>query len=208
MGLGLAIVQRLATLLGHRVDVDSRLGRGSRFSITVPRTIVRHRQCGPHDPHAAPSETASHELEGRRIVVVDDDPAVVAAMQALFASWKAIATGGADSASALAALASRGGNGTIGVDLIIADLRLADGASGIDAVARLRDALGLRTPALIVSGDTSSAARAEVHAAGIHLLLKPVVPTVLKDAAEAALLVPGEVSRSRVARFPHPVLPG
>ena len=208
MGLGLAIVQRLATLLGHRVDVDSRLGRGSRFSITVPRTIVRQHRRRPHDPHAAPSETASHELEGRRIVVVDDDPAVVAAMQALFASWKATATGGADSASALAALASRGCNGTIGVDLIIADLRLADGASGIDAVARLRDALGLDTPALIVSGDTSSAAQAEVHAAGIHLLLKPVVPTALKDAAEAALLVPAEASRSRVARFPHPVLPG
>ncbi len=207
MGLGLAIVRRLALLLGHRIDVDSRLGRGSRFSITVPRTIVRPHRRAPGDRHAVPSIAASPELEGRRIVVVDDDPAVVAAMQALFASWKAIATGGTDPDSALASVRSRNGNDPVGVDLIIADLRLADGASGIGAVARLRDALGPGTPALIVSGDTSSAARAEVHSAGIHLLLKPVVATALRDAAEAALRIHSESSRSRPARFPHPALP-
>ena len=135
----------------------------------------------------APRATASRVLEGRCVVVVDDDPAVVAAMRALFASWKALATGGTDARSALAALTAIGRAGSDGVDLIIADLRLADGASGIDAIARLRDALGQRTPALIVSGDTSDAALAEARAAGIHLLLKPVVGSALKDAAEALL---------------------
>ena len=207
MGLGLAIVRRLATLLGHRIDVDSRLGRGSRFSITVPRTILRQHRLGPHGPHAVPTPTASHELEGRRIVVVDDDPAVVAAMQALFASWKAIATGGADPDSALTSLASCGCNATNGIDLIIADLRLADGASGIDAIARLREALGRGTPALIVSGDTSSIAQAEVRAAGIHLLLKPVVATALKDAAEAALWVDVIATPTLAARRRQHVLP-
>jgi DNA-binding response OmpR family regulator len=73
------------------------------------------------------------------------------------------------------------------VDLIVADLRLADGKSGIDAIARLRSALGSATPALVVSGDTSGAAQAEVRAAGVELLVKPVVATALKNAAEAAL---------------------
>jgi DNA-binding response OmpR family regulator len=73
------------------------------------------------------------------------------------------------------------------VDLIVADLRLADGKSGIDAIARLRSALGSATPALVVSGDTSGAAQAEVRAAEVELLVKPVVATALKNAAEGAL---------------------
>jgi hypothetical protein len=73
------------------------------------------------------------------------------------------------------------------VDLIIADLRLADGASGIDAIASLRAAVGSATPALIVSGDMSRTAQAEADAAGIVLLSKPLVAAKLKAAAETAL---------------------
>jgi DNA-binding NtrC family response regulator len=72
-------------------------------------------------------------------------------------------------------------------DLIVADLRLADGASGIDAVAHLRNAVGADTPALIVSGDTSGTAHDEACRAGITLLSKPVVAATLKAAAETAL---------------------
>ena len=104
-------------------------------------------------------------------------------MRALFASWKATAAGGAAAASALAALAAAEDGTHFGVDLIIADLRLADGASGIDAIMQLRSLLGSETPALIVSGDTSAAARAEVESAGIRLLVKPVVATALREAA-------------------------
>jgi DNA-binding NarL/FixJ family response regulator len=106
------------------------------------------------------------------------------------ASWRATAAGGDAAASALAALAALAavdGTSRAGVDLIIADLRLANGASGIDAIAELRSGLGMETPALIVSGDTSAAARAEVESAGIRLLLKPVVATTLREAAAAAL---------------------
>jgi len=73
------------------------------------------------------------------------------------------------------------------VDLIVADLRLADGQSGIDAIARLRARLGAGTPAIVVSGDTSGAAQAEVRAAGVKLLLKPVVAAALRSAAEQAV---------------------
>jgi DNA-binding response OmpR family regulator len=123
--------------------------------------------------------TPSQALSGTRIVV--------AAMHALFASWKATAPGGDAAAPALAALAAACSGALPGVDLIIADLRLANGASGIDAIKELRSRLGSETPALIVSGDTSAAARAEVESAGIRLLVKPVVASALKEAAEAAL---------------------
>ena len=145
MGLGLAIVRRLATLLGHPIDVASTPGRGSRFSITLPRANPRRTR----EPGAAGREQhsplhASRTLVGRRIVVVDDDPAVVAAMRALFASWKAVAVGGADARSALAALAASHGSARNDVDLIVADLRLAGGASGIDAIRALRQRAGRR----------------------------------------------------------------
>ena len=187
MGLGLAIVRRLATLCGHQVDLASTPGRGSRFSITLPRTNLRRRDGRMHRAGGTTHAATARTLAGCRIVVVDDDPAVVGAMRALFASWMASAVGGADASSVLAALAAADGSARGPVDLIVADLRLADGKSGIDAIARLRSAFGSATPALVVSGDTSGAAQAEVRAAGVELLVKPVVAAALKDAAEGAL---------------------
>ena len=187
MGLGLAIVRRLAALCNHEVDLASTPGRGSRFSITLPRapSLVRVTR----SPQARPRKDAgpSNTLRGRRILVVDDDPAVVAAMQALFASWEGKATGGSDAALAVATLTDSEGH-VDSVDLIVADLRLADGKCGIDAIARLRLQLDADTPAIIVSGDTSAAAQTEVQVAGIELLVKPVVATALKEAAEHAIL--------------------
>ena len=195
MGLGLAIVRRLCTLLGHPLEVASTPGRGSRFSVTMPRMIPRRRRVDPvvaqlSGPLPMGSTTS---FRGRRIVVVDDDPAVVSAMHALFTSWGADVRGGEDAFAALAAL------GTRSADLIVADLRLGDGASGIDAIGRLRDALGTATPALVVSGDTSEVARNEARVAGVTLLSKPVVAAALRNAAEVALAttaVPHVVSRT------------
>ena len=197
MGLGLAIVRRLATLCGHQVDLASTPGHGSRFSITLPRANLRRRDGRMHRADGAVLAATARTLAGRRIVVVDDDPAVVGAMRALFASWKATAVGGADASSALAALAAADGSVRGEVDLIVADLRLAGGKSGIDAIARLRSALGSATPAFVVSGDTSGAAQAEVRAAGVELLVKPVVAAALKDAAEGALGVRAAPSGAR-----------
>ena len=188
LGLGLAIVRKLATLCGHSVELASTPGRGSRFSITVPRARSLDDEGRRRRPAPAADPASSLTLSGRRIVVVDDDPAVVAAMQALFASWNAVATGGSDAMTAMASLAD-GDTVDIGtVDLIVADLRLADGKSGIDAIARLRAGLGAGIPAIVVSGDTSAAAQAEVRAARVELLVKPVVAAALKEAAERAII--------------------
>ena len=187
MGLGLAIVRRLAALCGHEVELASRPGRGSRFSILVPRAPML-APSGPRLHARGQAEIVpSTTLHGRRILVVDDDAAVVSAMQALFASWDAKATGGPDAGVALATL-QRVEPCDGPVDLIVADLRLADGKSGIDAIGKLRRRLGADTPAIIVSGDTSVAAQTEVRNAGVALLVKPVVAGALKEAAEHALL--------------------
>ncbi len=192
LGLGLAIVRRLATLCGHRIELASTPGRGSRFSISV-RHASEHGRTGP-SPRLRGRSAAplAPTLAGRRIVVVDDDPAVVAAMHALFASWHAVATGGADARSVLAARIDG-----VGVDLIVADLRLAGGESGVEAIRQLRAHFGSDTPAIVVSGDTSTAAQAEVRAAGVKLLVKPVVAAALKVAAESAIGMRAGVHRAR-----------
>ena len=67
------------------------------------------------------------------------------------------------------------------IDLIVADLRLAEGRSGLTEIDRLRRRAGRPIPALIVSGDTGDEARAEVAACKLRLLPKPLVAAALED---------------------------
>ncbi|HEX8738829.1 MAG TPA: ATP-binding protein [Casimicrobiaceae bacterium] len=184
MGLGLAIVRRFANLLDHEIDLDSRPGRGSRFRVLAPRLRVPRRPLRPvaidslgHDP--------SHggTLAGNVVAVVDDDPAAVDAMTTLFETWGARVVG----AGTLDALIANLGTLERYPDLVVADLRLAGGDSGIRAVRSLRDELGYPVPAIIVSGDTGTRADREARAAGLMLLRKPVVAATLETAAVSTL---------------------
>jgi two-component system, sensor histidine kinase len=191
MGLGLAIVRRLATLLDHPLEVASTPGRGARFSVTCPRALASPRPAArlrsPSNAVATAMTAPEVPFAGRQIVVIDDDAAIVAAMRALFEAWGAMVAGGEDVGAACSALVASCPGESPRADLIVADLRLADGVSGIDAVARVRGWIGTAVPALIVSGDTAPAARDEAAAAGITLLAKPLVADELMAAAARAL---------------------
>jgi CheY-like chemotaxis protein len=191
MGLGLAIVRRFCKLLGHEIALDTRPGRGSRFSITVPRVIdVRAPLSHEARTHERRVDAPGGALEGATIAVIDDDPAAVEGMRALFSTWGAAVAGGCDAGDALAEL----GRMERYPDLIVADLRLDRDRNGLDAVATLREELGFRVPALVVSGDTSLAATHAVRSAGFALLPNPVVASAL--AAAAAALVASATAAS------------
>jgi signal transduction histidine kinase/CheY-like chemotaxis protein len=194
MGLGLAIVRRLAMLLDHPVRIDTQPGRGSRFSVEVPCAVAVARP-------AAPLEWVQRgtTLAGARIVVVDDEAIVVEGMQALFAAWESTVVGAESGEAMLAALGESGEY----PDLVIADYRLAADELGTDVVARLRHELGWAVPALLISGDSSTATLDVLRASGLEFLLKPVLPEELKavssrlvaagrDAAHSAGGVAGE----------------
>ena len=183
MGLGLAIVRRFADLLGHDVVLDSREGVGSRFRVLMPRVATHALRQHRSRPAVADASVRAHPFMQRVVAVIDDDPATVDAMRTLFETWGATVVG-ADTPDTLLA--------ELGMierypDLIVADLRLANRRSGIDAVRRLRDELGYATPAIIVSGDTGTRADREARAAGLTLLPKPVVAAALKAAAITAI---------------------
>ena len=179
MGLGLAIIRRLAALLHHEVEVDSASGRGSRFSILVPRAM-------PADAaqFASPALASSiPTFGGALIAVIDDELTVVEGMRAWLAQSGAVVVGAGSAKDMLTALGEHGRY----PDLIVADYRLGGGALGTDAVALLRHELGQHIPAMLISGDSSTEAISAMREASLHVLLKPVLPQELHLLVERLL---------------------
>lgn len=194
-GLGLAIVQGCAGLLGHGLSMRSVPGRGSRFRIEMQQAqAVAPPSCGQQPAGAAQAGTAVVDstaeglaLAGALVLVIEDDAAVRGATSAVVARWGAEVAAAADVGTALAGLVTR----RVRPALVIADGRLAGGDGVMDAVQRVRDEYnddGL--PGLVVSAD--DAALDAARAAGLVALRKPVTPAALEAAVRAALASGGQ----------------
>jgi CheY-like chemotaxis protein len=171
LGLGLAIVERLCGLLGHPIELASTVGRGSRFSVTVPSAPAQARFAEP----MAPVSVAPDVSKGKLVVVIDDDALVLDGIGGALRSWgcRVVAAG-----SLSAALAGLDGHGR--PDLIISDFQLAEGQSGIAAIAQLRERFGAPIPAFLITGDTAPERLRQARESGHHLLHKPVRPMRLR----------------------------
>ena len=175
LGLGLAIVRRLAALMAAPVRLASVPGKGSVFTLElpvgkVPRTTV------PPIPGKAP---AGITLDGRRIVIVEDEPAVRAGLEVLLIGWGASIVS-LESVGAARAWAAAADPQATPVSLVIADYRLEHGETGVAAIQVVRARFGAGVPAIVVTGSSMSGHDSEAQQHDFHLLIKPVLPNKLR----------------------------
>jgi signal transduction histidine kinase len=179
VGLGLAVVDRAARLLGSHVIVRSELGSGSEFSLTLPRSH------GPAvRPPAEPSTDCpviGNHVAGRRIVVVEDDPGVRLALEMLLQDWG----WGVEAASSLEEAADLVEQLTQAPDVLLVDYRLPGGACGTEAVKLMHHRWPV--PAIVMTGDTAPERLIEAQRSGCWVLHKPVDPEALRQALLACL---------------------
>ena len=170
VGLGLAIVERIAKILGYRIEVRSWPGRGSMFSIDVP--IGEAMPLPIHQ--AAPQPGAGNPLPGRRLLVLDNEVSILESMGALLGQWGCEVVTATDQAGALLALQGRA------PELILADFHLDHGVVGCEVVRHLREHFGTAIPAVIITADRSDQCRRSLNKLGAPLLNKPVKPGKLR----------------------------
>jgi CheY-like chemotaxis protein len=166
LGLGLSIVKRSASLLGHPLHVWSEVGKGSCFAIEVPRAPASVLPVQP-----AVDLSASPDLvSGSFIVVIDDEQDIRFAMESVLQRWGCHVVCAGSAEEAVGALQAH----LRAPDLIISDYRLRDNQTGIDALMRIREAIGENVPAIIITGDSAAGDIRQVSQLGLPLAHKPV----------------------------------
>ncbi len=164
LGLGLAIADGLSKALGQAVMLASKPGRGSVFKLTLPVAPASSRVLETSVP------TSAGYLQGTRVLLIDDDEAVLTGMVHLLQSWGCVVDQ-AESISEALPLAARQKP-----DILISDYRLRGHTTGAEAISEIRARLGSAVPALLITGDTAPERLREALGSGVPLLHKPVAP--------------------------------
>jgi PAS domain S-box-containing protein len=166
LGLGLAIVDRLAKLLGHHIEVRSWPERGSVFAVDLP--IVSATAAATPEPEVASAIVSEDPLASKLIAVIDDDQAVSKAIANLLKSCGAIAVCAADGDALLQALSGRR------PDAVITDRNLGPTADGFTALTQLETHWGGALPSLILTGEYKVGDQEQANRTGRRVLHKPV----------------------------------
>ena len=178
LGLGLSIVDRLVKLLGHRIELRSTPGKGSVFALELQIANDPYQQetTIQTSTDLVPDEEKS-PLSGKKLLVVDDDLAVLSSTASLLRSWGCIVS----QASSFAQVEQLLHDG-LTWDFIVSDYQLGEGkGDGIDTISLVRQHHNRQVPSILISGDTSPAVLMSASASGLHLLQKPVKPGKLRS---------------------------
>jgi two-component system CheB/CheR fusion protein len=195
LGLGLAIVQRLENLLGHRVRVRSHPGKGSVFAIEVALAPSGTAQrLDYHRPGADDGITEGVRHTGV-ILVVEDDPDVRDLLEHFLNDEGHRTLTAPDGIAALELMA----RGTLRPELILADYNLPNGMNGLQVAATLREKLHREIPVIVLTGDISTAALRDISLQDCVQLNKPVKLKELTRVIQRLLPI-----SAMHARAPHP----
>jgi len=168
LGLGLAIADGLCRVLEHKLEVRSWPGKGSVFSVSVP--LAR----GPA-PLPSPVPMDSQPLSGSQVLCIDNEDSILTGMRSLLSRW-GCQVWTARNRIECAQLLSENVRPT----LALVDYHLDQGDTGTELMAWLRTELGEPLPGVVISADGRPELIAQVHAAGLDYLAKPVKPAALR----------------------------
>lgn len=197
LGLGLSIVQRLADLLGHRLRVRSKPGKGSAFAIEVGLVLTE----SPATPeHARIITEHAWTIEGTQhsgmILVIEDDPEVREALELLLRDEGHHTVAVPDGVAAVEWLAQS----SVRPDLLLADYNLPNGMDGLQVVAKLREELHREVPVVILTGDISTETLRSIAYQQCEQLIKPVKFEELAQVIQRLLAAPPVAARASAAQ--------
>ncbi|PSF08959.1 PAS domain-containing hybrid sensor histidine kinase/response regulator [Marinobacter halophilus] len=172
VGLGLAIVERMARILGYGIDVVSRPGRGSRFTVSIPLNRVCHE---PLRNTRKPAAIAASGFDETIVLVIDNEPAVLESMAAVLERWGCVVLAAASESEALSLL-----DGGPGPDIILADYHLNNECTGCEAIYAVRRFLNRDLPAAVITADRSDETRNLMRTLYLPILNKPIKPNRLR----------------------------
>ncbi len=173
LGLGLSIVDRIARVLNHPVQLSSKQGKGTTFRVVMPLDQSAPATATVSDMPAGGK--GAIPLKGLRVLCIDNEPKIIEGMELLLSGWGCTVT----SAGSIEALDAIVAADKTPPDVIIADYHLGDG-SGIGAILRLRALYESDVPAVLITADRTAEVRAEAERQNITLQHKPVRPAALR----------------------------
>jgi PAS domain S-box-containing protein len=173
LGLGLAITERIAKMLGHRIKVRSWPTKGTVFSIEVPLG----------DPAKAIKQKPENRgwirskgLNGIQVLVIDNEPKILEGMSALLGGWSCEVETALSAEKAINQLRAS----QFAPDIILADYHLSESDTGVQAVHEIHTQLGVSIPAIIITADRTEEVSNEIASSGAQLLTKPIRPAALR----------------------------
>jgi signal transduction histidine kinase len=198
LGLGLAIVRRLADCLHHDVEHRSIIARGSYFGIVAQR--------GTSKPNLRKREElleVTNDLLGTRVLLIEDDKAASDATAILLRSWKCEVWCARTTEEAIKIVESRADPPSI----VVADYRLPGKLDGVEAIQRIQFALQMAIPAIVVTGESDLTAIREIEQMGYMILRKPVRPAKLRRLISHYVAQTSGSSRLEIAEADSSFLP-
>ncbi|MEO6799832.1 MAG: response regulator, partial [Rhodanobacter sp.] len=211
-GLGLSIVQRLGSLLGHEIRVQSVFGKGSMFAIDVAVAPLENAGMGPIQVSSESDGDGKAVRHTGMILVVEDEPDLRELLGSILKSRGHQVAVAADGPAALDWIAKGG----VQPDLILTDQNLPRGITGLQLIVSLREKLGRDIPAIVLTGDISTRTSREVALEHCTQLNKPaklkeiafVIQRLLANAQQTSIgrQADGDMARSENGELSGPTL--